>query len=50
MSAMGVVTVDGKPLSLPNEVINAGTESIRCALAVEIPDIENAEILRWPKT
>ena len=41
---MGVVLVGEKPITLPDEIIDAGEEAIRAALAVEIPDIENAEI------
>ena len=41
---MGVVHVGEKPITLPDEIIDAGEEAIRAALAVEIPDIENAEI------
>jgi hypothetical protein len=41
---MGVVHVGDKPITLPDEIIDAGIETIRAALAVEIPDIENAEI------
>jgi hypothetical protein len=41
---MGVVHVEGKPITLDDAIIGAGTEAIRDALAVDFPDIENAEI------
>jgi len=41
---MAVIHVGEKPITLPDEIVDAGEEAIRAALAVEIPDIENAEI------
>ena len=41
---MGVVSVEGKHVTIDDAIIAAGTEAIRDALAVEFPDIENAEI------
>ncbi len=41
---MGVVYVGDKPVTVPDEIIDAGEEAIRMALAVDIPDIENADI------
>lgn len=41
---MAVVNVGEKQITLPDEIVDAGEEAIRAALAVEIPDIENAEI------
>jgi len=41
---MAVVNVGDKQITLPDEIVEAGEEAIRMALAVEIPDIENAEI------
>jgi hypothetical protein len=40
----GIVTIEGKPISLDNEIINAGPGAIRAALCVDFPDIENADI------
>lgn len=42
--ATGVVTVEGKSVSLDQEIIDAGVEAIRAALSVDFPDIENAVI------
>ena len=41
---MGVVNVEGKTVTLDDEIIGAGTEAIRAALSVNFPDIENARI------
>jgi hypothetical protein len=41
---MGLVYVGEKPITVPDAIIDAGEEAIRMALAVDIPDIENAEI------
>jgi hypothetical protein len=41
---MGVVRVEGKPVTLPDAIIDAGVEAIRDAVCVEFPDVENAEI------
>ncbi|HEX8773734.1 MAG TPA: hypothetical protein VF735_08985 [Pyrinomonadaceae bacterium] len=41
---MSTVNVDGKPISLPSQIVEAGVPAIRAALAAEIPTIENAEI------
>jgi len=41
---MGVVRVEGKPITLDDAIIDAGPETIRAALSVDFPDIENAEI------
>jgi hypothetical protein len=42
--AEGTVTVEGKSVSLDQEIIDAGVEAIRAALSVDFPDIENAVI------
>jgi hypothetical protein len=42
--AVGVVRVEGKSVTLDQEIIDAGVETIRAALSVDFPDIENAEI------
>jgi hypothetical protein len=42
--AVGTVTVEGKSVSLDQEIIDAGIEAIRGALSVDFPDIENATI------
>lgn len=41
---MGVVRVQGKPVTIPDAIIEAGTEAIRAALSVDWPDLENAKI------
>jgi len=41
---MGVVRVEGKPVTVPDAIIEAGTEAIRAALSVDFPDLENAKI------
>jgi len=41
---MGVVRVEGKPVTVPDPIIEAGTEAIRAALSVDFPDLENAKI------
>jgi hypothetical protein len=41
---MGLVHVGDKSITVPDEIIGAGVEAIRMALAVDIPDIENADI------
>ena len=43
--ASGVVYVNDKPFSLAQEIIDAGVPAIRAALAINVPDIENAEIV-----
>lgn len=43
--ASGVVHVDGKSFTLDQEIIDAGVPAIKAALAVDVPDIENAEIV-----
>lgn len=40
----GVVYVEGKSFTLDQEIIDAGIPAIKAALAVDVPDIENAEI------
>jgi hypothetical protein len=41
---MGVVRIEGKPVTLPDEIINAGVPAIRMALSPDFPDVENADI------
>lgn len=41
---MGVIKIEGKPISLDDAIINAGDAAIRAALSVDFPDVENAEI------
>lgn len=41
---MGVVNVGEKQITVPDAIIDAGVEAVRMALAVDIPDIENADI------
>jgi hypothetical protein len=41
---MGVVYVEGKNVTLDDEIINAGIETIKAALSVDFPDVENADI------
>lgn len=45
MAASGVVYVNDKPFSLAQEIIDAGIPAIRAALAIDVPDIENADIV-----
>lgn len=42
--AVGTVTVEGKSVTLDQEIIDAGVEAVRAALSVDFPDIENASI------
>lgn len=41
---MGLVRVGDKEITVPDSIIDAGVEAVRMALAVDIPDIENADI------
>jgi hypothetical protein len=41
---MGVVRIEGKPVTLDDVIIDAGPAAIRDALSVDFPDIENADI------
>jgi hypothetical protein len=41
----GVVNVGGKQFTLDQQIIDAGVPAIRAALAIDVPDIENAEIV-----
>jgi hypothetical protein len=41
---MGLVHVGDKEITVPDAIIDAGVEAVRMALAVDIPDIENADI------
>lgn len=41
---MGLIKIEGKEVSLPDEIIAAGTTAIRAALSVDFPDVENADI------
>ncbi len=41
---MGLVRVGDKEVTVPDSIIDAGVEAVRMALAVDIPDIENADI------
>ncbi len=41
---MGVVLIEGKPITLDDEIIKAGKQTIRDALWVDFPDIELEDI------
>jgi len=41
---MGLIKIEGKEVSLPDAIIDAGTSAIRAALSVDFPDVENADI------
>jgi hypothetical protein len=41
---MGVVGIEGKPITLDDAIIDAGIPAIKAALSVDFPDVENAEI------
>jgi hypothetical protein len=41
---MGVVLIEGKPITLDDEIIKAGKQTIRDALWVDFPDIEIEDI------
>lgn len=41
---MGLVRIEGKEISLPDEIINAGIPAIKAALSVDFPDVENADV------
>ncbi|HEX8708845.1 MAG TPA: hypothetical protein VF723_11425 [Pyrinomonadaceae bacterium] len=41
---MGVVNIEGKPISLDDAIIDAGIDAIKAVLAPDFPDIENADI------
>jgi len=41
---MGMVSIEGKEISLDDSIIAAGTSAIRMALSVDFPDLENADI------
>src|SRR5689334_18315794 len=40
----GVVRIEGKEISLDQQVIDAGIPAIKAVLSVEFPDVENADI------
>jgi hypothetical protein len=41
---MGLVRIEGKEISLDDQIIDAGIPAIRAALSVDFPDVENADI------
>jgi PRTRC genetic system ThiF family protein len=41
---MGMISIEGKSVSLPDSIIEAGDVAIRAALSVDFPDVENAQI------
>jgi hypothetical protein len=41
---MGVVKIEGKPITLDDAIIDAGIPAIKAALSVDFPDVENADI------
>lgn len=42
---MAVVTIDGKPVTLDDEIVALGKEAVRAALSVDFPGVENADIV-----
>jgi hypothetical protein len=48
---MGVVHIEGKPVTLDDQIIDAGIDAVNAALSVDFPDVENADIsIEKPKT
>ena len=41
---MAVLYVEGKPVTLDDEIVRAGDEAIRAALAIDIPGVESMHI------
>ena len=42
---MGIVKIEGKDVTVPDDVINAGAEAVRAVLAASgFPAVENADI------
>lgn len=41
---MGVIKIEGKSVTLDDQIIDAGPEAIKAALSVDFPDVENAHI------
>lgn len=41
---MGLIHIEGKPITLDDSIIEAGVPAIRMALSVDFPDVENADI------
>lgn len=41
---MAIVKVEGKSLTIPDEIVAAGKDAIRAALSVDFPAVENAQI------
>jgi hypothetical protein len=41
---MGVVKIEGKELTLPDNIIDLGIDAVRDALSEDFPDIENADV------
>jgi hypothetical protein len=42
---MAVVHIEGKPVTLDDEIVKLGKEAVRAALAVDFPGVENADIV-----
>lgn len=41
---MAIVKIEGKSITVPDEIVQAGKDAIRAALAVEFEGVENAQI------
>ena len=41
---MGLIKIEGKDVSIDDDIINAGIPAIKAALSVDFPDVENADI------
>jgi aminoglycoside phosphotransferase (APT) family kinase protein len=41
---MAVVTIDGKQVTLPDEIVELGKEAVRAALEIDFPGAANADI------
>lgn len=41
---MGVIKIEGKSVTLDDQIIDAGIPAIKAALSVDFPDVENADI------
>lgn len=42
---MAVVTIEGKEVTLDDEIVKLGKEAVRAALSVDFPGVENADIV-----
>lgn len=42
---MAIVHIEGKPVTLDDEIVKLGKEAVRAALSVDFPGVENADIV-----